>query len=423
MLDFLKPALDAVASVTSLWGLLAFLSVMTLLGLFLTERSRKQNIVEQIGGTSLVQGSSVIRILKTYKDEKERNKALRELLRHTEAINESALTKVIADVSGQSAVLRSYDHARILVLCILTVFLTLGVIGLVYGNSRPSDKSESSQLTSQPRGGDLAQKQVPTSTRISPNEANIRDHDGPKTTPEFKRSPEPPTAVLDSNHETRETKVVSVLINRASNSVVAPIDARPGCTKVGLVTYDGELSGDNDSDARIVAKFLSDHGYQPQTIHQWTFRDESAQYFERFDAVILDGNFTGEWNPSALIASRVPVIIMNAQYVAKFDISSTPTFHKRIAAFDIVNNAHPITADLPRGTFGVGPSLWTDAVSSNPEKITPLVIAGSQDEVVLGVALNSPHIWFGWYRLSQALPTSDLFKLLGRSIQWGCSAR
>lgn len=197
------------------------------------------------------------------------------------------------------------------------------------------------------------------------------------------------------------------------------IRAVESCSEIGVVTYDGSYDGENNTDAARIAAYLTSKGYSPKPIHQWEFRDQSPAFFTRFDLVVLTNAFAQDWNPSALVSSDVPVIIMNAGYVDEFRLGTQRVMHERKAAFEVIENGHRITSDLPRGTLGLGPAIWTDAIDATSGTQT-LIAADSGSKGVLVVGENNPYVWFGWYRLSIALSDSVLFTLLARSVRWAC---
>lgn len=209
--------------------------------------------------------------------------------------------------------------------------------------------------------------------------------------------------------------------HRAVGPASSDLSAIPNCSSIGIVTYSNTFDGQDNTDAARVAEQLRELGYIPRPISQQEFRNQSSSYFTRFDLIVLTNSFTGAWDPSALVTSGIPVLLMNSGYVEKFGLGTQRTMHENMSAFDVVNNGHRITSQLPKGTLGIGPAIWTDAVNATAPGTQALLSAGAADKSVLAVSSRGPYVWFGWYRLSTALSDGPLFTLLARSIRWACA--
>jgi hypothetical protein len=131
-MGWISPVFKVAAEIKSYFALLAFLAAIVSVAIQLTERGRRRSIVDRIGGRGVISERTLVKIAGRYKDDKERTKIIKEMLQHELLMTEASLDKMASDISGQSAILRSFAQAKWVSVSVALIALAFAIAGLVY---------------------------------------------------------------------------------------------------------------------------------------------------------------------------------------------------------------------------------------------------------------------------------------------------
>lgn len=193
---------------------------------------------------------------------------------------------------------------------------------------------------------------------------------------------------------------------------------------IAVVSYSLDPAASLTQDAVQFRDALNASGYSAQLVHQWSFDETNPgqfkleSFWEKYDGVVIC-SFYGTWNLRELIRSGRPVICANVDYADDLGLAERLAEHFTEDEFKVINAAHPITAGagLPVGTVDVGANVWTDAVTTFNHHVDVLVTTLA-NRPVLVAHKTQPQVYFGWYRMSQATPGGNAFRLLVQSANW-----
>lgn len=123
-MDILESALDDIAGVRTLLGLLALLAIV----LARVALVQQKSILDRIGRSGL-SGAQVLEILRTYQDDEARTKALVALLRHEKAMTDAGLETAARRIQDSAVLLRTYSHGRRVLMITGTILILLALLG------------------------------------------------------------------------------------------------------------------------------------------------------------------------------------------------------------------------------------------------------------------------------------------------------
>lgn len=193
---------------------------------------------------------------------------------------------------------------------------------------------------------------------------------------------------------------------------------------IAVVSYDLTPGSSLTSDAVIIRDKLNSSGYSAQLVHQWVFNEpdsanfKKADYWEKYDGVVVC-NFFGSWNLRELIRAGRPVLCVNAGYADDLGLGNNQQEHVSQDVFNVINNAHPITAGAGQalGTIDIGDPVWLDSISIYNHHVDVLITTLA-NQAVLVAHKTQPFTYFGWYRMSQASVNSQVHALLVQTANW-----
>ena len=189
-----------------------------------------------------------------------------------------------------------------------------------------------------------------------------------------------------------------------------------------VISYNVNPGSSLTQDAIVFRDTLNDAGYSAELVHQWSLNEPNATYYkfdedwERYDGIVICG-FYGYWNLRELIRSGRPVMCANAGFVDDLGLGEARQEHMFEDEFTVVNNTHPITSTLSLGAIDIGNPVWVDSVSAFNHHVDVMINTLANRAVLLAHKTH-PLVYFGWYRMSQALAGSVLFDLLIKSANW-----
>ena len=196
---------------------------------------------------------------------------------------------------------------------------------------------------------------------------------------------------------------------------------------IAIVSYNLNPASSSTSDAIVFRDTLNSNGYSAELVHQWSFNEPNSDYFkseddwDRYDGIVICG-FYGFWNLRELIQSGRPVVCANNGFADDLGLGERLQEHASEDDFNVVNNTHPITvgAGVALGSIDIGSPVWMDSISTLNHHVDNLITTLSNKPVLVAHKTH-PLVYFGWYRMSQASPGSQLFNLLVQSANWAFS--
>ena len=192
--------------------------------------------------------------------------------------------------------------------------------------------------------------------------------------------------------------------------------------KVAVISYNLNPSSSLTTDAVVFRDTLNAAGFAAKLVHQWSLDETNAAtfkpaaYWQTFAGIVIC-NFYGTWNLREVILSKRPVICANSGYADDLGLGERPVDHISEDDFNVTNNTKPTTLGLPLGSLDVGSPVWVDSISTFNHKVDVLITTLASNPV-LATHPKTKHVYFGWYRMSQASPGSPLFTLLTRAAKW-----
>lgn len=190
---------------------------------------------------------------------------------------------------------------------------------------------------------------------------------------------------------------------------------------IAIVSYDRDPSSPLTQDAIAVRDELERGGYAAELTHPWSCDEtnvrafEPAEPWERYDGIVIC-SFYPFWDVRGLVRAGRPVLCLNVGDADDLGLAKTKREHASEDRFNVVNNAHPITAGFSTGVLDIGNPVFFDAVSTLGH--VDVLVTTLASQAVLVAHKTQLLAYFGWHTMARASADSPLFKLLTQAADW-----